>query len=293
MAKRGLGRGLEALLPQKEETDEKDNRIASIAIDKIVAGQHQPRKDIDKEKLEELAQSILNHGVIQPIVVKPIDSTKYEIVAGERRWRACRLAGIKEIPAIIKEINARDTAEIALIENLQRENLNQMEEAEAYQKLIDQHRLSQEEIARRVGKSRPVITNALRLLQLPLEIKDMLRKNELTTGHAKVILSIKEGERQLELANLIREKGLSVRETENIIQQWDNKKKTKKKNEAKEKIGLENREIEEKLQQMFTTRVKLKQGKNNGRIEIYYYSQEELDRILTVLLDRDVPRGTI
>jgi len=292
MVKRGLGRGLGALLPQKEENEDGDKIIASIAIDKIVAGQHQPRKDIDKEKLEELAQSILNHGVIQPIVVKPIGSTKYEIVAGERRWRACQLAGIKEIPAIIKQINARETAEIALIENLQRENLNQLEEAEAYQKLIEQHKVNQEEIARRVGKSRPVIANALRLLQLPAGIKDMLRKNEITTGHAKVIMSLKEERKQLELANLIREKGLTVRETENIIKQWE-KKKRKRRDEEKEKIDPESRELEEKLQQIFTTRVKLKQGQNNGRIEIYYYSQEELDRILTVLLNRDVPRGTI
>lgn len=293
MAKRGLGRGLDALLPQKDDNQTENNSLVNIAVNKIVAGRHQPRKEMDRERLEELAQSIINHGVIQPIVVKPVGGSKYEIVAGERRWRACRLAGLKEIPAIIKEITAQETAEVALIENLQRENLNQLEEAEAYQKLIDKYGLSQEEIGIRVGKSRPAIANSLRLLQLPLEIKDMLRKNDLSAGHAKAILGLKEKEKQLEIAGLIMEKGLSVRETEKVVQQWNREEQTNKKdNVIKTETDIARRELEERLQQMLTTRVRLKQGKNNGRIEIYYYTREELDRILAVLLNSNVPRGT-
>ncbi len=296
MVKRGLGRGLEALLPPKIKETTAKNSLVSIDVNRIVAGQHQPRKNMDPEKLEELSQSIDQHGIIQPIVVKPIGESKYEIVAGERRWRACRLAGKKEIPAIIKDVNAQQTAELALIENIQRENLNQLEEAEAYKKLIDQHGLSQDKIAARVGKSRPAVANALRLLQLPLAIKNMLRKNKLTAGHAKAILSLKNDDKRLEIADLINKKGLNVRETEKIIRRWNKEEKTNQKQAGAEKVSDPNidiKEIEEKLQQMLTTRVKLKQGQNNGRIEIYYYTQEELERILTVLLEQNVPRGTI
>lgn len=288
MVKRGLGRGLGALLPPNEETEVAAGEVTSIAVDRIVAGRHQPRRDFDTQKLEELAQSIKSHGVIQPIVIKPGGSDKYELIAGERRWRACKLAGLKEIPAIIKDLDARETAEIALIENLQREDLNPLEEAEAYQVLIEEHDLTQEEIARRVGKSRPVVANALRLLQLPVEAQEMLRQNEITTGHAKVILSLKEKDEQLELARLIKEKQLTVREAERVIQQQGRKKKTVK----GDQINWEWRELEERLQQVFTTRVRIKQGKNNSRIEIYYFNQDDLERILAAMLKEDVPRGT-
>ncbi|WP_338818618.1 Stage 0 sporulation protein J [Moorella thermoacetica] len=293
MAKRGLGRGLEALLPPKEVDPENHAAITRIAIDRIVAGRHQPRKDFDNAKLEELAQSIKVHGVIQPIVVKPAGSGKYEIIAGERRWRACRQAGLKEIPAIIKTLDDRATAEISLIENLQREDLNPLEEAEAYEALITEHHLTQEEIAGRVGKSRPVIANALRLLQLPAEIQKMLRSNEISSGHARALLALKDAEHQVALAKKIKEENLSVRETEAIIKkiQSEGELARKKQNPGKRE-SLEVRQVEERLQQVLSTRVKLKHGKKSGKIEIFYFGPEDLERIIMVLTGENVSRET-
>ncbi len=289
MVKRGLGRGLEALLPPNSEKEEMNEEITSIAIDRIVAGRHQPRRQFDNQKLEELAQSIRSHGIIQPIVIKPVGNAKYEIIAGERRWRASKMAGLREIPAIIKDLDVGAMAEVALIENLQREDLNPMEEAEAYRALVEEYGLTQEEIARRVGKSRPVITNALRLLQLPGEIQELLRSNEITAGHARAILSLKGKEEQLQLARLIQEKQLTVREAEGFVQQ---KLSTREKPVKKEKQDWEWQELEERLQQVFTTRVRIKMGKTNSRIEIYYFNDEDLERILAALLKEDVPRET-
>lgn len=289
MVKRGLGRGLEALLPPDEGQGPGLKEVRYVAINKIIAGRHQPRRNFDPEKLEELARSIKSHGVIQPIVVRPAGNDRYELIAGERRWRACQLAGLEEIPAIIKELEAKESAEVALIENLQREDLNPLEEAEAYRSLLEEYNLTQEEVAARVGKSRPVIANALRLLQLPEEIQIMLRNNQITTGHAKVILSLKEKEAQLTLARAIKEKGLTVREAEKQVQQKQKHGREKVKGNH---IEWEWQEIEEMLQRVFTTRVKIKPGKNNSRIEIYYFNQEDLERILAALLKDNVPHGT-
>ncbi|GEA14455.1 MAG: ParB family transcriptional regulator, chromosome partitioning protein [Moorella sp. (in: firmicutes)] len=293
MVKRGLGRGLEALLPAIEENEVLTGEVTRVAVDRIVAGRHQPRRDFDATKLEELAQSIKSHGVIQPIVVKPIGDERYELIAGERRLRACKIAGLREIPAIIKDLDARETAEIALIENLQREDLNPMEEAEAYQALINEHNLTQEEIARRVGKSRPVIANALRLFQLPEEIQEMLRKSEISTGHARIILSLKDREQQLMLARKIKEEGLAVRETEIIAKKLqasiDQPTKKERKNE---KVDLEVKQLEDRLQHILSTKVKLSHGKNKGKIEIYYFGTEDLERIIAVLTRNNVSRET-
>ncbi|KYH33751.1 ParB/RepB/Spo0J family partition protein [Neomoorella mulderi] len=293
MVKRGLGRGLGALLPPNDEKEVIAGEVTSVAIDRIVAGRHQPRRDFDAGKLEELARSIKSHGVIQPIVIKPVGDDRYELIAGERRWRASKLAGLKEIPAIIKELDARETAEIALIENLQREDLNPLEEAEAYQALINKHNLTQEEIAHRVGKSRPVIANALRLLQLPEEIQEMLRKNEISPGHARIILSLKDREQQLMLARKVKEEGLAVRETELIAKKMlatiDHPPKKETKNE---KVNLEVKQLEDRLQHILSTKVKLTCGKNKGKIEIYYFGAEDLERIITVLTRENVSRET-
>lgn len=292
MAKRGLGRGLEALLPQKEITpDDKAGTITTIAVDRIVPGKHQPRRNFDNDKMVELAQSIKAHGIIQPIVVKPAGNEKYEIIAGERRWRACRQAGLQEIPAIIKSLDARATAEIALIENLQREDLNPLEEAEAYQALLEEYGLTQEDIAGRVGKSRPVIANALRLLQLPEEIKDMLRENKISSGHARALLSLKDENQQIELAQKIFAENLSVRETEIIIKKLTDGK-TAPKRQRVDAVSVETRQVEERLQQILSTRVKLKTGKNSGKIEIYYFGPEDLERIITTLTGENVSRET-
>lgn len=292
MAKRGLGRGLEALLPQKEiAMEDKDAKITSIAVDRIEPGKHQPRRDFDDVKMAELAQSIKAHGIIQPIVVKPAGNERYEIIAGERRWRACRQAGLQEIPAIIKSLDARTTAEIALVENLQREDLNPLEEAEAYQTLLEDYGLTQEDVAGRVGKSRPVIANALRLLQLPEEIKGMLRENKLSSGHARALLGLKDKKMQVELAKKIVAENLSVRETENIIKKLIGGPTAPKRQRA-DAVNIETHQMEERLQQVLSTRVKLKAGKNSGKIEIYYFGPEDLERIITVLTGENVSRET-
>ncbi|BCV23205.1 ParB/RepB/Spo0J family partition protein [Moorella sp. Hama-1] len=292
MAKRGLGRGLEALLPQKEiAMEDKDAKITSIAVDRIEPGKHQPRRDFDDVKMAELAQSIKAHGIIQPIVVKPAGNERYEIIAGERRWRACRQAGLQEIPAIIKSLDARTTAEIALVENLQREDLNPLEEAEAYQTLLEDYGLTQEDVAGRVGKSRPVIANALRLLQLPEEIKGMLRENKLSSGHARALLGLKDKKMQVELAKKIVAENLSVRETENIIKKLIGGPTAPKRQRA-DAVNFETHQMEERLQQVLSTRVKLKAGKNSGKIEIYYFGPEDLERIITVLTGENVSRET-
>ncbi|MGI9860645.1 ParB/RepB/Spo0J family partition protein [Moorella naiadis] len=292
MAKRGLGRGLDALLPPKETAPENEaGTITSVAVDRIVPGKHQPRRDFDDAKMAELVQSIKAHGIIQPIVVKPAGNEGYEIIAGERRWRACRQAGLQEIPAIIKSLDARTTAEIALVENLQREDLNPLEEAEAYQTLLEEYGLTQEDVAGRVGKSRPVIANALRLLQLPEKIKDMVRENKLSSGHARALLGIKDSKLQIELAKKIVAENISVRETENIIKKLTERKVIVKK-QKDDTVSLETRQFEERLQQALSTRVKLKAGKNSGKIEIYYFGPEELERIITVLTGENVSRET-
>lgn len=278
MAKRGLGRGLEALLPPKEVDPETHAAITRIAIDRIVAGKHQPRKDFDNAKLEELAQSIKVHGVIQPIVVKPAGSGKYEIIAGERRWRACRQAGLKEIPAIIKTLDDRATAEISLIENLQREDLNPLEEAEAYEALITEHHLTQEEIAGRVGKSRPVIANALRLLQLPTEIQKMLRSNEISSGHARALLALKDAEHQVALAKKIKEENLSVRETEAIIKkiQSEGELARKKQNPPRVK-DTDTQALESDLSSVLGLDVSIDHRGSTGTLTITYATLEQLD----------------
>jgi ParB family chromosome partitioning protein len=199
------------------------------------------------------------------------------------------MAGLQEIPAIIKDLDSGAVAEVALIENLQREDLNPLEEAEAYRALVEEYGLTQEEIARRVGKSRPVIANALRLLQLPGEVQAMLRDNEITAGHARAILSLKGQEEQLQLARLIQEKQLTVREAEELVQK---ELSTRQKLVKSGKQNWEWQELEERLQQVFTTRVRIKTGKKGSRIEIYYFSDEDLERILAALLKEDVSRET-
>ncbi|MDK2821114.1 MAG: ParB family transcriptional regulator, chromosome partitioning protein [Clostridia bacterium] len=288
MAKRGLGRGLDALIPKVEVKENKnDNKIINLDIDQIITGHHQPRQDFDEEKLQELAQSIRVHGVIQPIVVKPIGDNSYEIVAGERRWRASKKAGLDSIPAIIKEIDERETAEIALIENLQREDLNPIEEAEAYRELINKYKLKQDEIAKRVGKSRPVIANALRLLNLPTEVKTLLKNNQISQGHARLLLSLQNSDQQRLITNKIIKEKLSVRDTEKAIKKLlKSQKETHKdkKEKPSKKDDLEIKFFEDQLQQSLSTKVKLRHNKKNGKIEIYYFGYEDLERILSILI---------
>ncbi|WP_338833658.1 Stage 0 sporulation protein J [Moorella humiferrea] len=292
MAKRGLGRGLEALLPAQKASGGEVEGIQMLLVEKIKPGRHQPRREFDLEKLEELARSIKSHGVIQPIIVKPVGSGSYEVIAGERRLRACQMAGITEIPAIIKELDARETAEIALIENLQREDLNPMEEAAAYQTLISEHGLTQEEIAARVGKSRPVIANALRLLNLPQTVQEMVRSGIISPGHARIILSLKDEEQQIALAEKIAATGMAVREAEALAKKMQEQPEIQKLKKEDTKAQWEVKQLEDRLQSILSTKVKLKHAKEKGKIEIYYFGNEELERIINVLTGENVSRET-
>lgn len=278
-----LGKGLGALIPNiKEEIDSKD--IINIDINKIYANPEQPRKVFDIEKIEVLSNSIKSYGILQPIVVKPDDSGKYMIIAGERRYRASRKANLKEMPAVIKDIPMKDLMEIALIENLQREDLNAIEEALAYKSLIDHYKVTQEEISEAVGKSRPHITNTLRLLNLSKNVMSMVEANRITPGHGKALLRIPNHDIQLEIANRIIEEELSVRETERIA----------KKILETENIGNEKKlkpkdiyivDVEERLTNVFGTKVNISKGKKKGKIEIEYYNDEDLNSIVSLLLE--------
>lgn len=278
-----LGKGLGALIPTiKEDLDSKD--IVNIDIDKIYANPDQPRKVFDGEKIEVLSSSIKNYGVLQPIVVKPDDSGKYMIIAGERRYRASKKAKLKEMPAVIKDIPMKDLMEIALIENLQREDLNAIEEALAYKSLIDHYNVTQEEISEAVGKSRPHITNTLRLLNLSKEVMAMVEDNRITPGHGKALLRIPDHNIQLQIANRIMEEELSVRETEKLAKKILENENicTEKKIKQKDIYIVD---VEERLTNIFGTKVNISKGKKKGKIEIEYYNDEDLDSIVSLLLE--------
>jgi len=275
--KKGLGKGLGALL----DTDNiltNESGIVELKINDIEPNKEQPRKNFKQEKLQALAESISQHGVVQPIIVKKNDKG-YIIIAGERRWRAAKIAGLKTIPAIIKDLSSRETMEIALIENLQREDLNPIEEAEAYQKLMEEHGLTQEDLSRIVGKSRAAIANSVRLLSLSEKIKDMIINELLTPGHARTLITIEDAEKQLKLAEEIVEKNLSVRETEKLV----NEQKSIKKNKRKTGKDANILDIEEKLKSIFGTKVDLRHNKNRGKIIIEYYSNDEFNRIIDLI----------
>jgi ParB family chromosome partitioning protein len=279
--KRGLGRGLEALIPMEQKGEE---IVQEIEIKKIVANDKQPRKDFDEKKLSELADSMKQHGILQPIILRKKGST-YELVAGERRWRAAAKAGIEKIPAIVKELSNADVMEIALIENLQREDLNPMEEAAAYKTLMNDFGLTQEELSKRVGKSRSLIANTVRLLNLDKEIQDLVFQDKLTAGHARALLSIQEKKERLKLAKKISEESLSVRQTEQIVKKISDEKKKNKIKKPKE-INPVMLDITEKLQRSLGTRVRIKGNEKRGKIEIEFYSGDELERILETIVEQ-------
>ena len=278
-----LGRGLSALIPDiSTEIDKKD--IITIDLKNIYPNQDQPRRVFDEEKIKILSESIKNYGVLQPIVLKPDDKGKYMIIAGERRYRASKLARKSDIPAVIKDIPMKDIMEIALIENLQREELNPIEEALAYRSLIKNYEVTQEEISEAVGKSRPHITNTLRLLNLPQKIMDMIDQGQITAGHGKALLRVNDENLQLELANKVIAEELSVRATEALAKKIceDNIKEVPKK--SKEKIVFIV-DVEEKLRNIFGTKVNISKGKKKGKIEIEYYNEDDLNNIVSMLLE--------
>lgn len=286
MVRKGLGKGLGSLIPEIEEKEEKfdGEKVVELKISEVEPNKKQPRVRFDEEKLNELADSISQHGVISPIIVIKLDNGFYKIVAGERRWRASKIAGMKKIPAIVREFDDKTSTEVALIENLQRENLNPVEEARGYDELIKKFSLTQEEAAKKVGKSRPYIANSLRILNLHKKILDMLENGQLSVGHAKVLLSVEDKSKQPELAKLILENSLTVRELEKILkraEKQDEKPQNKEKEDLNKKLAYD--EFEKKLQSALGTKVKILSGKRKGKIEIEYYSEEDLERIGKIL----------
>ena len=283
MNKKGLGRGLQALLPSitKEEPVGQE-KIIEIPVKDIRVNKHQPRHTFDQEKLNELAVSIQEHGVVQPIIVRNDEDGKYELVAGERRWRACQLIGVKRIPAIVKQLSEKETSEIALIENIQREDLNPIEEAAAYRTLMAEYGLTQEELSKRVGKSRPFIANIVRLLSLSEPVKHMVLQGLISSGHARTLLTLPRVKEQEEVARKIALKGLSVRQTEQTVKDLLAVKVRVKKKVTGEDPVI--KELEERLRSKLSTKVRIKRGKRSGRIEIEYYGDDELQRLMETLL---------
>ena len=270
--KTALGKGLEALIPEKGE------EVIYLDIDRIFPGEQQPRKTFRDDSLKELAASIKEKGVIQPVIVSRVGDGTFRLVTGERRWRATALAGLKKIPALIKNVASRDSLEIALIENIQREDLNPIETAEAFSRLITDFNLTQEDLSDKVGKDRATIANYLRLLKLPEEIKPLIYNGSLSTGHAKAILAVDGKVNQLEVARKIIKRGLSVREAEVLSRKISRPPKVKSNKDPQ--ISS----LEEKLIKSLGTKVRILNKGKKGKIEIEYYSLDELDRLLEILL---------
>lgn len=276
-----LGKRLEALIP--DEIQEKEiEREYILPIEDIESNINQPRQRFNEEKLLELSQSIKEIGIIQPIIVKKIDNkNKYEIVAGERRWRAAKLAGLEEIPVIIKELSNRQVLEISLIENIQREDLNPIEESKAYQELLNSFSLTQEDLSKKLGKSRVTITNSLRLLNLDMRVQKMLIEELITGGHGRALLAIKDIDIQLEIAQKVVMNKLSVRETERLVKSLTKKEKIKDNTVSKNNPYYQ--DIKNRLEEFFQTKVNVDNKNNKGKIEIEYYSDEDLQRIMEML----------
>jgi ParB family chromosome partitioning protein len=273
-----LGKGLDALIPSLHIND--DDKIVEIPLAQLRANPYQPRKMFDEHSIEELAASIKEHGVITPIIVREV-LKGYEIIAGERRWRASQVANQATVPAVIRKLSDQQVMEIALIENLQREDLNSMEIALAYQGLIDTFSLTQEELSVKVGKSRPHIANFLRLLQLPEEVKDFVSRGTLTMGHAKAIVGLKDAKMIKEIALAAIKNEWSVRELEEQIQKIEQPLKIKKKVKIKRDPYIH--QAEETLREQYGTKVSIKNVKNKGKIELLYYSKDDLERLLEML----------
>lgn len=299
--KSGLGKGLDSLIPNKkndisaskvEKKQEKENDSPKsgeimVRINEVEPNRDQPRKDFDEDALMELADSIRQFGILQPLLVQK-KKNYYEIIAGERRWRAAKLAGIKEVPIIVKDYTDQEIVEISLIENIQRENLNPIEEAMAFKRLLQEFQLKQDEVAERVSKSRTAVTNSMRLLKLSPRVQQMIIDDMISTGHARALLAIDDEEQQFILANKIFDEKLSVRETEKLLKALKNPKKEVKKEKQEQMFIYEN--IEEQIKNIMGTKVSVNQKANGkGKIEIEYYSEEELERIYDLLMT--IPRG--
>jgi ParB family chromosome partitioning protein len=278
MNKQPLGRGLSALIPESAKRQTVD-RVINIPVEDVTPNPYQPRIQMNNESLKELAASIKEKGVVQPILVRSMGTDKYEIIAGERRFRACKMVGLPEVPAIVKEVNDTEAMAIAITENIQREDLNAVELARAYSSLMNEFNLTQEQLARSVGKSRPAVANMMRLLQLPQEIQENILSGKISMGHARALLSLEQQNLQIELCKKIIELELSVRQTEKMVQKLLQQPK-------QQRIAFRSAEIEaieNKLRTMLATQVKVQQTGKKGKIEIEYYSVDDIDRIMNII----------
>ncbi len=282
--KMGLGKGLDSMIPKTPSTSNGENDAGHgsgetiLKINEIEPNKNQPRRNFNEDSLLELSDSIKQHGIVQPLVVAK-QKDYYEIIAGERRWRAAKMAGLKEVPVVIKDYSPQEIMEVALIENIQREDLNPVEEARAYQGLIKEYNLKQDEVAEKVSKSRTAITNSLRLLKLDDRVLDMLVDENISSGHARALLGLSDKEEQFHIASKIFDEKLSVRETEKLIKKINNPTKKQPKKELKNDFVY--RDIEEKLKQKLGTKVSInRKTEQKGKIEIEYYTPEDLEKIL-------------
>lgn len=280
MTKRGLGKGLDALFADNA-ADTADGGAVTLKLNEIEPNRGQPRKNFDENALTALADSIKQNGVLQPLLVRPIAGGEgYQLVAGERRWRASRMAGLSEVPVVIKELDDEQVVAIALIENLQREDLNPIEEAEGYKTLLEKYNLTQDEVSKKVGKSRPVITNSLRLLTLPEEVLALVRKGKLSQGHARTLLALSDKNRMIELAEEIINKNLSVREVEKIIKKELSNEPPSRRPAA---LNVVESEVARTLTEHFGRKVSVVPGKKKGIIQIEYYGEDDLKNISNLL----------
>ncbi len=289
--KRGLGKGLDAIIPVSENSvsekaaEKPDSKGAEtiVRITQVEPNREQPRKNFDEDALQELADSIKQFGLLQPILVQD-RKTYYEIIAGERRWRAAKLAGLKEVPVIIRDYTEQEIVEISLIENIQREDLNPIEEAQAYKRLLTEFNLKQDEVAERVSKSRTAVTNSMRLLKLCDEVQQMIIDDMLSTGHARALISIEDPEQQYTIAQRIFDEKLSVRDVEKLVRNLNKPEKTKKKNGGDASLDVIYQDVAEKLKQALGTKVDIaSKGDGSGKIEIEFYSHDDLDKIVDLL----------
>ena len=280
--KKGLGTGLDVLFGASGLDEENESELLILPISKVEPRIDQPREYFDQQALQELADSIAQYGLIQPITVRKLETGYYQIIAGERRWRASRLAGLKEVPVRVIEADDRRTAELALVENLQREDLNPIEEAKGYKTLIEEFGLTQEEAAKSVGRSRPSITNALRLLSLSPKVLEMVEKNELSAGHARALISINDDKKQLDAAKEVREKGLSVRKTEQLAAKLAKEPEPEKEEDKKISVDYA-AEISDQLSKSLGRKVRLTDGKKTGKIEIEFYGADDRENLIGLL----------
>ena len=291
MAKaKGLGRGIEALMGDTSLQTQEAGSIY-LPISQVEPGLNQPRKNFDDEALEDLADSIREHGIIQPLTVRRLSSGYYQIIAGERRWRAAKKAGLREVPAVIIEADDRKVMEIGLIENLQREDLNPMEEAEGYQVLLTDFGMTQEEVARRMGKSRPAITNALRLTALPPEVRELLIAGQLSAGHGRAVLMVEGTKAQVAFALMLVQEGLSVRQAEAAAKTFTLEPKKEKKAPAEDPNRIYIEEVEKSLSGRFGRKVTITAGRRKGRLELEFYDTDDLNALLDLLETVSFPKG--